>query len=83
MSDETKSIEALEAQMTAITDTHRNIAGLIEKVSRIQAELATAGFQEFSDGLSAPFSDLSNVAEKLQKLLHDAEIERNHMRTEK
>ncbi len=82
MSEEPKSIVVLEAQSTAISDTHKNIIGLIEKVSRVQAELSAAGFQEFADGLSAPFSDLSTAAEKLQQLLHDAEIERNRMKNE-
>lgn len=82
MSEEPKSVEVLEAHITAILDTQKNVTGLIEKVSRVQAELSGAGFQEFSDGLSAPFSDLSNAAEKLQKLLHDAEIARNRMTNE-
>lgn len=82
MAEEPKPVEILEAQMTALADTHKNIAGSIEKATRIQETLSTAGFQEFADRIAAPFSDLSNAAEKVQSLLHDVEIERNRTRNE-
>jgi hypothetical protein len=82
MSEEPKPVEILEAQITAIFDTHKNIAGSIEKTTRIQADLSAAGFGEFADRLNEPFSDLSSAAEKVQSLLHDIEIERNRARNE-
>jgi hypothetical protein len=81
-SEDPKPVEILEAQMTAILDTHKNVVGSIEKTIRIQEDLSNAKFQEYADRLSAPFSDLSSAAEKLQALLHEVEIERNRMRNE-
>jgi len=82
MSGESKPIDVLEAQITAISDTHENLAGLVEKSVRVQSELLDAGFQEFSDAIGEPFSAMSSAAEKLQKLLHNIEIERNRIRNE-
>ena len=82
MSEDPKPIDVLEAQITAIDDTHKNLVGLIEKATRIQSELMSAGFQEFSDAIGDPFSEMSTAAEKLKKLLHDVEIERNRTRNE-
>jgi hypothetical protein len=82
MSEESKPVDVLEAQMTAISDTHKNLAGLIEKAARVQSDLLSAGFQEFSDALGEPFSAMSTAAEKLQELLHRVEIERNRIRNE-
>jgi len=82
MSEESEPIAALEAQITAITDTHTNLAGLIEKLVRIQSELLSAGFQEFSDAVGEPFSAVSTAADELKQLLHKLEIERNRIRNE-
>jgi len=75
-------IEVVEKQVTAITDTHANLAGLIQKTSRIQAELAEGGFEDLGERIGVIFASLSDVAEELQKVLHDVEIERNRMRTQ-
>ncbi len=77
-----KPVELLDAQLTALSDTHKNVVGSIEKTIRIQEDLSAAGFTEQSERLSGPFSDLSKAAEKLQALIHDVEIERNRMRNE-
>jgi hypothetical protein len=82
MSEESKPVDVLEAQITAISDTHTNLAGLIEKLVRVQSELLSAGFPEFSDVIGGPFSAMSTAAEKLQELLHEIEIERNRIRNE-
>lgn len=82
MSEESNPVDVLEAQITAISDTHSNLAGLIEKAARIQSELLSAGFQEFSDAIGEPFSAMSTAADKLQKLVHSVEIERNRIRNE-
>ncbi|MGQ0734163.1 MAG: hypothetical protein ACT4QD_10950 [Acidobacteriota bacterium] len=78
MSDQTP-LELLEQQITALTDTHKGVAGLIEKLVRIQAALATGDFQAFSDRLGEPFVALSTVAEAVQGVVHDIEIERNRI----
>jgi hypothetical protein len=75
-------IDVVEKQVTAITDTHSNLAGLIQKTSRIQTELAEVGLEAFADQIGGIFAALSGVAEELQTVLHDVEIERNRMRTQ-
>lgn len=75
-------IDVVEKQVTAITDTHSNLAGLIQKTTRIQAELGEAGLEAFADRMGGIFASLSGVAEELQSVLHDIEIERNRMRTQ-
>ena len=82
MSEGSKPVEVLESQITEISDTHTNLVGLIEKATRVQAELLSAGFQEFSDAVGEPFSAMSTAAEKLQELVHTIEIERNRIRNE-
>ena len=82
MPESADPIEVVEKQVTAITDTHANLAGLIQKTTRIQAELAEAGLEDFADRMGGVFASLSDVAEELQKVLHDVEIERNRMRTQ-
>lgn len=82
MSEESKPVDILEAQITAISDTHSNLVGLIEKAARIQSELMSANFEEFSDAMGGPFSNMSGAAEKLKELGHDMEIERNRIRNE-
>ena len=82
MSEEPKPIDVLEAQITAISDTQKNLTGLIEKAVRVQSELLSAGFQEFADAIGEPFSALSGAAEKLQELVHSLEIETNRIRNE-
>jgi hypothetical protein len=82
MSEESSPIDVLEAQITALTDTHKNLAGLIEKTARIQSDLLSARFQDFSDAIGEPFSAMSTAAEKLQELVHSLEIERNRIRNE-
>ena len=61
MADETNRIEVLEAEIKSMTDTQKNLIGLVQKLASIQANLSEAGFQAFSDSLSDPFSALSNV----------------------
>ncbi len=80
--EDPKPVEILEAQLTALTDTHKNVVGSIEKTIRTQEDLSNGGFTEQAERLGAPFSDLSNAAEKLQALIHEVEIERNRMRNE-
>ena len=75
-------IDVVEKQITAITDTHTNLAGLIQKTTRIQSELAEAELEKFADQIGGIFASLSEVAEELQKVLHGIEIERNRMRTQ-
>ena len=82
MAEPSDPIDVVEKQVTAITDTHANLAGLIQKTTRIQAELAEAGLEDFADRIGLVFAGLSDVAEELQKVLHDVEIERNRMRTQ-
>ena len=82
MAESADPIEVVERQVTAITDTHANLAGLIQKTTRIQAELAVAGLEDLADRIGEVFAGLSAVAEELQKVLHDVEIERNRMRTQ-
>jgi hypothetical protein len=82
MAEPSDPIEVVERQVTAISDTHANLAGLIQKTTRIQAELAEAGLDDFADRIGVIFASLSGVAEELQKVLHDVEIERNRRRTQ-
>jgi len=82
MPDDSETIDALDAQITALADTERNVTGLVEKVAGIQGDLMNAGLQAFSDRVGEPFSALSNAAEQLQSLAHDLEIERNRLRNE-
>lgn len=82
MVEQQDPIDVLERQVTAITDTHANLAGLIQKTSRIQSELAEAGLEAFADQIGGIFAALSGVAEELQTVLHGIEIERNRMRTQ-
>ena len=82
MSEESKPVEILEAQITAISDTHSNLVGLIEKAARIQSDLLSANFQEFSDAMGKPFSSMSAAAETLKELGHNMELERNRIRNE-
>ncbi len=80
MAEQPDPIEVVEKQVTAITDTHANLAGLIQKTTRIQSELAEAGLNKFADQLGGIFAALSGVAEDLQTVLHGIEIERNRLR---
>jgi hypothetical protein len=82
MSEKSKPIDVLESQITAISDTHKNLAGLIEKAARIQTELMSTTFQKFSDAIGEPLTAMSTAADKLQELLHSLEIERNRIRNE-
>lgn len=82
MAEETNRIEVLEAEIKSMMDTQKNLVGLVQKLALIQANLSEAGFQAFSDSLSDPFSALSTVAEKLEGLIKDVEIERNRLRSE-
>ena len=82
MTERPNPIDVLDQQVTAITDTHGNLAGLIQKTTRIQVELAEAGLDALADRIQGVFAGLSDVAEELQKVLHDVEIERNRMRTQ-
>lgn len=82
MPGESESVDVLEAQLTAISDVHSNLTGLIEKSARIQSDLLSANFSDFSDAIGEPFSAMSNAAEKLQALSHAVEIERNRIRNE-
>lgn len=77
-----ESADALDAQMTAISDTQDNLAGLIEKCAGIQSELEAAGFSEFSGAVSEPFTALSMASENLRELHHKMELERNRIRNE-
>lgn len=80
MAEQPDPIDVVEKQVTAITDTHTNLAGLIQKTTRIQSELAEAGLEKFADQIGSVFAALSDVAEELQTVLHGIEIERNRMR---
>ena len=82
MAEELQAVEVLEKQLTALTETHKHVAGLIEKLARIQAELMDAGYDSRADELAAPFSALSSAAENLQETSHSIEIERNQLRNE-
>jgi DNA repair ATPase RecN len=82
MAEQSDPVDVVEQQLTAITDTHGNLAGLIQKTTRIQAELAEAGLEDLADRIGLVFASLSDVAEELQKVLHDVEIERNRLRTQ-
>ncbi|MEW6332789.1 MAG: hypothetical protein AB1558_00805 [Thermodesulfobacteriota bacterium] len=82
MSEEMKPVDVLETQITAISDTQKNLAGLIEKAARVQSDLLSGGFQEFSDAIGEPFTLMSAAVEKLQDVLHRAEIEKNRIRNE-
>lgn len=82
MAEQPDPIDVVEKQITAITDTHTNLAGLIQKTTRIQSELAEAGLEKFADQIGGIFASLSEVAEELQKVLHGIEIERNRMRSQ-
>ena len=82
MSEEKKPLEVLEAQITALQDTHRNVTGLIEKLTRVRSELDEVEFGEFAGKLREPFLALSASADKLHEIAHDMEIERNRRRNE-
>jgi len=81
MADATNKIQLLEAQITAATDTYKNVAGLVEKLAKIQAALMESGFDAFADEVSEPFSGLSTAAEKIQALLHKMAAECSALRT--
>ena len=82
MSNQTDAINVLESQITEISDTQKNLVGLIEKTTRVQTELMTAGFDKFSDAVGEPFSAMSQAAENLTRIQHDIETERNRIRNE-
>lgn len=75
-------VDVLETQLTAISDTQDNLAGLIEKTARVQAELEAAGFAEFSQAMGEPFTAMSMAVDHLQEIAHKMEIERNRIRNE-
>ena len=70
--------DATEAQITALQDTHRNVTGLIEKLTRVRSELDEVEFGEFAgklqridriqltpDTLSGLLSDLREAGTEL------------------
>ncbi|MGI9038182.1 MAG: hypothetical protein ACR2GQ_04880 [Gemmatimonadota bacterium] len=78
----TRPIDALETQISAVSDTNTNLRGLIEKIARIQADLSAADLDGFAEKLGDSFSALSGVADDLQEVGHDLEIERNRLASE-
>ena len=82
MSDANKPIETLENEITAITDTHTNVVGLVQKLAASQLALSEAGFGDFSKQVEEAFAALSMSADTLQSAMHDAELERNRIRNE-
>jgi len=44
MADETNRIEVLEAEIKSMTDTQKNLIGLVQKLALIQANFSEAGF---------------------------------------
>lgn len=79
MADAINKVTVLDEQVTAVTDTHKNLAGLVEKLARVQAALMEAGLDTLSDRVSQPFTTLSTAAEEIQALLHDMEEERGEL----
>ncbi len=82
MSEETDTIETLEDEITAMSDTHTNVVGLVQKMASTQVALADAGFERFSDDVGEAFAALTMAADSLQDTVHDAELERNKIRNE-
>lgn len=82
MNDEVQTIETLEDEITAISDTHTNVVGLVQKMASTQVALSDAGFERFSEDVGEAFAALSMAADSLQDTVHDAELERNRIRNE-
>ena len=82
MSDESKPMEVLEGEITAISDTHTNVVGLVQKLAASQLTLSEAGFESFAKQVGDAFAALSMTADTLQSAMHDAELERNRIRNE-
>lgn len=82
MSDLEANLAILEEQITAIEDTRNNLVGLVEKMAGTQLALDEAGFPTFSAGVGNAFADLSNAAQQLESIAHDADLERNRIRNE-
>lgn len=80
--NDTKTLEILEEEITAINDTHRNLVGLVEKMASTQLALDEAGYREFSTSVGQAFGDLTNAAVCLEQVAHDADLERNRIRNE-
>lgn len=79
MADAINKVTVLDEQITAATDTHKNLAGLVEKLAKVQAALMEANLDALSDRVSQPFTTLSTAAEEIQALLHDMEEERGEL----
>lgn len=82
MDDQDQTIETLEDEITAMSDTHTNVVGLVQKMASTQVALSDAGFESFSEDVGEAFAALSMAADSLQETVHDAEIERNRIRNE-
>ena len=74
MTDANDKARALDEQITAVTDTHKNVAGLVEKLARVQAALMEAGLD--ADKVAPSFTSLSASAEEIEALLHRMEEDR-------
>lgn len=82
MTEDTNPISVLEEQLTALSDTRTNLVGLIEKGSRVQMDLAEAGYDNFSEEVAKAFGTISAAAEEIQKVHENIELERNRMQNE-
>ena len=82
MTEQADPIDVLERQITALTDTHSNLAGLIQKTSRVQTELSEGRLETQAARIEGIFAALSDVAEELQAVIHGLEIERNRLQSQ-
>lgn len=74
MADANDKARALDEQITAVTHTHKNVAGLVEKLAKVQAALIEAGLD--GNKVSPSFTSLSESAEEIEALLHRMEEDR-------
>lgn len=82
MADEQKNAKLLDEQLTAISDTHNHLTGLIEKATRAQMDLMEGGFDSLSEQVAKAFSKISEATEDLKKVKTSLELERNRLRNE-
>ena len=62
MADANDQVRALDQQITAVMDTHKNVAGLVEKLARVQAALIEAGLDGVVRTAVEPARDRNDLA---------------------
>jgi hypothetical protein len=77
MADANDKARALDKQITVVMNTHKNVAGLVDKLAKVEAALIEAGLD--ANKVSPSFKSLSASAEEIGALLHRMEEDRRAM----